>query len=138
MSTTKPTAAESAKIVRAIAENASLRWFHGNEERHWAVGVNELPDGDVDAALHAAAEALDRRDGLVFGPPVGESHLRCAVSVDGHLYQIRDDATGEDEPCEDIVEWMHVKSGDGDTNVVGVEKAIKQARAHDATRRGGR
>lgn len=83
-------------------------------------------------------EALDRREGLVFGPPVGESHLRCAVSVDGHLYQIRDDATGEDEPCEDIVEWMHVKSGDGDTNVVGVEKAIKQARAHDATRRGGR
>lgn len=136
MSTTKPTAAESAKIVRAIAENASLRWFHGNEERHWAVGVNELPDGDVDAALHAAAEALDRRDGLLdFGPP-DASGTRHAVAKDGEHYKLF---------CPHLRRWHWSKDigttrpddetdGSADTEAEAEAAAV----AHDKARRGGK
>lgn len=84
MSTKKPTAAESAKMVRAIAENASVQSFHGNGERYWCVSADELPEGDVDEALHAAAKALDllaeiAKDGGTYMRPALAARLLALV-----------------------------------------------------------
>lgn len=49
----------AVKIVQAIANEARIESFHGNGERYWCVPVADMPEGDVDEALHAAAEALE-------------------------------------------------------------------------------
>ena len=87
----------------------------------------------ADALLAAAERDLDRREGLVFGPP-DASGTRHAVSVDGVHYEVRLVRNGPGMPS-----WACVMmSGRKVIERNSRPEAIEQARAHDVARRGGK
>lgn len=87
------------------------------------------------ALLALATEALDRRDGLVFGPP-DASGTRHAVAKDGEHYKLF---------CPTLRRWhwsMDIGTTRPDDETDGSaatdSEAIEKACAHDKARRGGK
>lgn len=86
-----------------------------------AAAVNALP-----ALLALAEEALDRREGLVFGPKFGSA--RRTLAVDGAIYSVVPPIAG--------TPWLWVFNYGTASGYAATEsKAIEAARAHDRARR---
>lgn len=101
---------------------------------HWCsleIAKDRIADAILDSedALLAAAERdLDRREGLVFGPPTnfGVRFAETTVRASYSLRQLRDG----------VWRWTDPEGESGHARTEA--EAIDAARAHDAARRGGK
>lgn len=129
-----------AELIALTAEANALQ--PGTQEHYAAMrrldrAWGTLRDDRREAILALAAEALDRREGLVFGPWFGAgAHERYGFSRhDGMPYTIR---RGSFHGV--YWWWAHGRNASGPNGgeCATEAEAIDAARAHDRARRGGR